>query len=365
MVVSADDKSVKQSQATDNAAVETAIAEHLKSFNDANAEPDLSQAVSAPGPTGNGEPKDGESKEPDPKLEDQAVTDVETPPDESVEDAVDDDDDDSAPILPASLRRTAKRLGWSDGEIDDFAKGSYEGALKTFGKMHESTNAMTSEWADLGRRKKTADEAVVDSPPAVSAPAVQSDGSGVTSLDENALLEEYGEEHAGLIRKIVGPVNQMIEQLKPMAEQVQASQAFIASAEEEAMGRELQKFFTAEDMKPFHGHYGTDLDAVTSEQLSHRNEVLELADAIIVGAKIQGRSLSPNEAMIRAHDSVTAKMQEETIRDNLKKKAKDRRQGISLTPSHQGRTAGPATGPAKNEAELEARTQEAMRKVFG
>lgn len=354
MVVPGAEKSDSQSQATDNATAEDAISKHLAAFNEKAVDESITPAEETIP-----EPKDEDKFEDEdtPKDEDESA---EAEPDESEEEAVeDDDDDDSTPTLPAALQRTAKRYGWSDEEISDALKTSFSGTVKTFEKLHASANAMTSEWADLGRKKKAEDEAAASAAVSETKPVTR------TMLDEDALIEKYGEDRADLIRELVGPVKQVMQELKPLAEQVQASQEFIATAEEEASSRKVQAFFTADEMKPFAKHYGTLLESMTDEQYKNRNDVLELADAMIVGAGQQGRVLESETAMLLAHDSLTAKMQEDAIRDGLKKKAKNRGDGVTLKPSHQGRTAGASTGPAKDEAELEARTLANMRRAFG
>jgi hypothetical protein len=299
------------------------------------AEGDEPPAVEAEGgePAGAAEPKPGEAK-----------------PAEPVE---------GASTLPAAYRRTAKSREWTDEEIDGFYKQNPELAVKTFSKMHESRVKELAEWAALGRSGR-------QQPPAPAAPAAgpapaPAAAPVLAPINIAAMVEKYGNED--LIRELAGPLNAAIQAVQPLIQQSQSQQQEAARTQQETLGRMVQEFFTAKEMAEFKDVYGGDFTSLTPKQMEARSQVLELADALIAGARMQGRSFTVEDALKAAHDSASREQVEKIVLGKVRKSVVARERGITLKPSHNG--GRPNSGPPKDRAEMERRARDRLREAFG
>lgn len=300
---------------------------------------------------------------PAPKLEKPVEKEVETPEAEEkveeapkaepkkVEEAAASAD---APTLPDAYRRTAKGYEWTDAEIDRLWKADPEMAMRTFTKLHESRTKQIGEWADLGRKaRQTVPVAKTEMP----APAAAVD---LKPVDIKALIEKYGNDD--LIAALAGPVNAQIEALRPILEQAKVAQQIAARQQGEVLGKLVQDFFTGKPMEQFKESYGGDWASLTADQTKARNNVLEMADALVAGAKQQGRNLTVNEALQMAHDTVSKDRIEQLVRDGIKKSVVQRGKGLTLKPSNTGRVS--ADAPAKNRREAEEHARTRLAEVF-
>jgi hypothetical protein len=272
----------------------------------------------------------------------------------------------AASTLPAAYLRTAKARGWTDQEVTDFAKAQPDLALKTFERMHESRTKEINEWAELGRkvRQGNAQTTVVSGSPAVapSQVAVASAPSSVLQpVDVAALVEKFGNEE--LIQAIAGPVNAAIKALQPIMSEMSVAKEQTRQAQHDALAKTVQDFFTDKALTPFTEAYGKDISALTKPQIEARQRVLETADALIAGAAYQGRSLSVQDALTLAHDSVSSGFKETVIREKIRSDLKKRSAGISLRPTAQGRPS--VGGPPRDRTELIGRTEDRLASVFG
>jgi hypothetical protein len=233
--------------------------------------------------------------------------------------------------------------------------------MKTFERMHESRTKEIGEWADLGR--KIRQTPVVPSGTSVQ-PVVAPAPAPVHSLqpiDVKSLVEKYGNQE--LVEALAGPVNAAIAAVSPLMQRAADNERASKEAAQETLGKTVQDFFTAPEMKPFNTVYGTSIAKLTAGQVEMRGKVLETADALIAGAAFQGRRLSVNEALTLAHDTVSSGTKENVIREKIRTDVTRRERQITMKPTAIGRRA--AGGPPRDRAELVGRTSDRLAAVFG
>lgn len=266
------------------------------------------------------------------------------------------------PTLPAHLRRTLKAYEWDDADIDAAYAANPGGFLITAQKLHNTRSQETARWAEIGRAQRPKEDAEGGQSQKQELPAHIDAKTGLFKApDIDAMVEKYGNEE--LVREIAGPVATVIQQINGILPDLLSGIASIRQSKMEAAARQIDGFFQSDSMKAYTGVYGTDSNKLDEKQLGNRNKVLELADALIAGARSQGRKLSNEEAMLMAHDTVGSEFKAQAIRKDIKKQVKQRASGISLKPTKKG-TAGGNTGPAKNRTELEARTKGRLAAIF-
>jgi hypothetical protein len=264
--------------------------------------------------------------------------------------------------LPAAYVRTAKARGWTDEEIAGFAKSQPDLAMKTFERMHASRTQEISEWADLGRKVRQAPVSSAGTPPPGSVTPVASPSvpASLQPIDVKAMVEKFGNQE--LIEALAGPVNAAIAAVAPLMQEAASARQTATQAAKEALGKTIQDFFTSKDMKPFETVYGTAINALTAEQVTMRDKVLEMADALIAGASHQGRRLSVDDALTMAHDSVASGIKDTAIREQIRKNVSKRERQITMRPTAQGRAA--VGGPPKTRTELIGRTEDRLAAAF-
>src|SRR5690606_38981985 len=131
-------------------------------------------------------------------------------------------------------------------------------------------------------------------------------------LDAETLKEKYGDD--GLVDEIVGSVNSIIQAVNAIIPSLQQGQQRVVQAQQEALDRLIQGFFSDASMKPYADLYGDGSRQLLPEQIYNRNLVLETADALVAGARQQGRNLTVQEALMMAHDICAADFKEVATR---------------------------------------------------
>lgn len=265
----------------------------------------------------------------------------------------------NAPTLPDAYRRSLKAYEWTDEEIDQNLQALGPKFIETAAKLHANRNAEVSEWAAAGRQAK-------------QQAAQQGQGkeaqqpkefTAIKPLDTDALKEKYGDDE--VIDAIISPVNAVIQQINAMVPAIQATQQKAQVAELEMLGKQVDGFFGGKELEPFTEVYGNTAKArLTDEQVAARNKVLETADALIVGARLQGRNLSLGEALTLAHDSVSGGFKKQAVRKEITNSLKKREKGITLKPGNKNKA--PAGGaPVKTRKDLESKVAKGLASVFG
>lgn len=260
-----------------------------------------------------------------------------------------------APTLPDAYRRSLKAYEWTDAEIDEAAK--QPGFLTTAAKLHQSRNKEIAAWAEVGRqqRKATPSTPNKDAVPNFADAPVQ-----LKPVDAAKLKKQYGEE--ALIDEIVGPINQVVERINQILPAVQQTQQRSQQAQIEMLTRQVDGFFSGKELAPYKDTYGADSASLNDTQLQARQKVLEMADALVVGARQQYRTLSFDEAMQMAHDSVSSGTKKQAARTEITTQLKARSKALTLKPS--ARTGTRPTGPAASRSDLEKNVKAKLAAMF-
>jgi len=230
------------------------------------------------------------------------------------------------PILPDSYRRSLKAYGWEDAAIDKNLQTMGKDFIDTAAKIHSNRNSEVGQWAEAGRQAREQQSKSGVTPQQT---ALSSAGS-LQSLDVEKLKEEYGED--ALITKLVLPMSAMIERINWMLPAVQETQQRASQAEQDALLRQIDGFFGSKEMDAFKEIYGSG-NELTTEHFTARNKVLEMADALVVGASMQHRRLSSADALQMAHDSVSSGFKKQEARVEIKGQLTKRAKGVTLRPS--------------------------------
>ena len=271
---------------------------------------------------------------------------------------------DETPTLPAAIRRSLKSYEWTDAEIDEAFKRDPEGFLPTASKIHATRVRETQEWAALGRARRK--EETGEIAPVVPTSEIKPDStvlsdSGIAQIDFAQLALDSGFDKDTLI-KAFGPVSTIIDTLNKVLPVLNEGVETVERNKQAEVARQVDQFFGADEMKPYTEFYGSSWDEANDEQIGKRNEVLELADFMIVGAGDHGRTLNAFDAMELAHHTVASDVKDSVIRKTLAKQVETRRKSISLKPTSKMATPD---GEAPNREQLLAATATRLRSVFG
>jgi hypothetical protein len=245
--------------------------------------------------------------------------------------------------------RAAVHQGWTKEDVKEFFEASPELAMRTFAKIHESTNKLSADFAKLGRvepEKKAPD------------PAKQTATEAEEDTTLAALKEEYGDDSA-MVKAFESLQAKLVEATKVQ------EQAAPAPEPDSAVQATVDKFFTDPSLKPYAEFYGEGKVAnkLTVEQMNNRFAMLEMADQIIAGGESQGREVTPEQAMELAHLSVSEKVRTQALRNELKSKVVKRSKGVTLKP-RKNKTVVPAKGAKRTASDLEAGVAAKLKKTF-
>jgi len=288
----------------------------------------------------------------------------------------DDDDDDSTPdedkdetgdkdgskdesgseeevTLSDAYYRAAVHQGWKPEDIKEFFEAKPDLAIKTFAKIHETTNKITSEFARLGRVKPGKEPEAKTATEAIKAKA-----SGGFDLAD--LKEQYGDDSA-----VVKAFAAMQGKLDAVVVQPEVDEQQVEELDPVVRGR-IEKFFLDPTLKPYADFYGEGKDAakLTIGQTDNRYKVLETADSIVLGCQQQGREITLEQALESAHLLVSEAVREKALRVELHTKVKKRAKGVSLKPSKSKKIL-PAKNAKMGEKSMEATVAANLKKTFG
>jgi len=281
--------------------------------------------------------------------------------DDAEEAAADDDTPSDAPTLSDAERRSLYAYGWKDEEIDDELAHNGTRFVNTAQKLHTKRNEELQNWAAAGRQAREDDSDAGDPP---AQPETKAPTPTEVKVDVEALKKEYGEDDP-LVQAVVQQ-NAALAEFQKMLPQLQSAQQTVSDAEYEQTKQAVEGFFSDKSLQPYEGLYGPAKGQLSDEHVATRNRLLDTAFDLIMGAKqVRGENLNLQEGLELAHQIVSKDFSETVVRNGLKKKAKQRRQGISLKPSSRSSKSTAQSGPPKDEAELAKRTKQRLRAVFG
>lgn len=307
---------------------------------------------------------DSESTPEDDKADDDEAEDDTTPDEEEKEEGKEIEDEKKeagdSPTLPASYYRAAIHQGWKPEEIESFFKERPEQAIQTFEKIYETTNNLSKEWANWGRRKHQDDEKKEEKPSSkpefkgVDIEKLRKDYDGDPIVDMIAAMQDQN--------KALFDAVQGMTQAKP-ADKVGEKASRTVAQEDAALQQQIDQFFTDPEMKPYTDFYGEgkDWEKLDKGQQLQRWAVLEMADNMMDGTQIHGKEMSVSEALTLAHLSISEPVREKAIRTELTSKLQKRAKGLSLKPTSKKRVK---EEKPNSPQELEAKVARNLQKVF-
>ena len=266
--------------------------------------------------------------------------------------------------IPDSYVRAAIHQGWDKKDIDEFIKTSPQVAAKTFANIYNSTNNLSNQFAELGRKVQSNEkEEKTDD----KSKGKESSFDSLTDEQIEKLKKDYDDDP---IVELIIAQNKANKVLYDKVQNLEVNQTVKKSDNEDnKIISNINSFFDSNDMKPFADFYGTssngaDWDgSLTPGQKANRLEAVRQADAILAGAEFQGRKMELNEALELAHLSVSDPIKEKVIRANIKNAVKQREKGITIKPKSSNKEQD--SGKPSNEKELMTRTSERLNKLFG
>lgn len=279
-----------------------------------------------------------------------------------------DDDGDDQPTLSPVLRHAAKRAGWTVEEADAFYADNPEKAEAYFQKMHDSFNAVSAQFAQLGngqqqqtgqppaqqqrqqqppQRQQQQQQAAATGDPVEDLIAAMY-GNSAESLQKDytpEFVEEFARKPARYLQEhVIGPLKQM--------------QAFYQQQQNRLVAQETQQFTKGLE-SDFGDLYGT-AKKRSEEQTQALSELYQTADFIRDGARSRGVQMSVSEALDRAHAMVASKFLETQTRQRLAAQVKKRSSQMTTRPTQ--RKAG-VNGDGKPQKSIAAATEALTRRM--
>ena len=261
--------------------------------------------------------------------------------------------------------RAAIHCKWSKEDIEELAKVNPVLAKKTCAKFLESTNDLSKKFSELGKKQEKKEpeakiEAKVESKPEKK------------TIDFTALEKEYeGDPIVGVLKQVVERNDALANEVETLRSSGSLNDSKVSNAqaqEDAAIAQQIDQFFGRPDVAEYKDVYGEvekgskDWDNLTQGQIKKRWAVVEQANLILLGAQQQGMNMPLDEAFERAHLLATEDVREQTIRKQIKTKAVKRAKSISFEPTSTKKVAGSGK---KTKAEIEAKAEQDLRKVFG
>lgn len=317
------------------------------------------------------EDEEDESEEDDHEEDDDDEDDRSEEDDEDEEDdsSTSGDEEDELEPVPQAYIQAAKAYGWTDKKIKKLLKLDRATALETLAGIYDTRNQINSHYSEMGRRAN-------QEPPKKKEPAPT-----VPPIDVAAIEEALGgKDEAAPVIALLQKQNEMIAAMQPSNEPAPRNDALLPdidsryqnAVEESGVEQQLNMFFDTDSMKPFKEVYGNMAIGQTWEDLpagqrKHRFKVLQKADSIIGGAKIQGRKVSLQEALLDAHLLVTQPYRDKITVDGIRKKVVKRSKGRTLKPSksrNKAKTGERMKNGKRTEAQLLQDTQARLNKIY-
>jgi hypothetical protein len=267
--------------------------------------------------------------------------------------------------IPEAYIRAAIHQKWSAEDIKELQKSNPDLALRTFKKMYEDTNKLSQEYAAIGRKRA---EEAKKQPEKKTEEKVEASAVDLTKLKQEygddpivGVVETLAKQNAALLAKL----EQVVPGNKPSTKSEAEIRAEIR--ENQAIEGQINTFFGDKSMAIYSDFYGevpkgADWSKLTGEQQSNRMTVLNLADQICIGAQAQGKDMTVDEAMEKAHLIASSRFMETAVREDIKKKAVKFSKAKTLHP-HATQTVD--SDKPKTEEELNAKVALGLKKVFG
>jgi len=272
----------------------------------------------------------------------------------------------TSPTLPAAYRRTLRAYEWTDEEIDAAYGVDPANFTITASKLHRTRNDEIAAWARMGRAARdttapdTGAEGEADGRPSSARKSAPATKGPVPRIDVEGLSERYGD--PDLIKEIAGPINAAIDAINGYLPDITSGVAAVQQGRVAQLQQIIDGFFADPEIQPYADLYGAGKD-LTKEQLEARGRVLETADALVVGARQQGRSLTVQEAIALAHDSVSADHKTAAIRKELRGTVTKRAESVTMKPTRRSGKGAAEDDSANSSEGLETRIGRRLAKL--
>ncbi len=273
------------------------------------------------------------------------------------------------PQLSEAYCRAAIHRGWKDEEIKEFFVANPELATKTFANIYEDVNRSSREYAKFGQASIEAAAKLAEKPE----PGEQTTSEYKSAVDIEKLRKDNpGDPMVDLIEAQDAQNKLMFEKLNTLEAPAPASadvrtgtstatEQRAANQEVALIQQQIDGFFNSEETKPYAEFYGVvskdaaDWGKLTPGERANRWAVIDMMDQMIAGAESFGQVMEIDEAMRRAHLSVSEPLREKVIREGIMGKVEKRSHAMTLKPS----------STAKSDTATAPRTQEELVEVTG
>jgi hypothetical protein len=305
---------------------------------------------------------DDDESTPEDDEEEDADTDEEDDTDEDAQEA--DDSGDEDPQLTDAYYRAAIHSGYDEKEIVEFMKADPQLAIKTFAKMHDQMNSVSTEFANIGRyNKEQALKATPNEP---------KDKPGFKKIDLEQLRTDDPD------NPLIDVMEQMQEQSEAMfnelgkrpaegTSQLATDQQKLEDDKAAVIGEKIDAFFKAPGMESYASTYGKvskgakDWSDLMPSEKMNRVAVCEQVQELISGAKALGKDMDVEDALDRAHLLITQPIREKMIRKDIMDKVKKRSKSITLKPN--SKVSPKAPKKAKTTKDVIANAEERLAAV--
>lgn len=296
---------------------------------------------------------------------------VETTDDSTLEDdATEEGEDEVEREIPEAYYRSAVHSGWSEDEVNELYDMDPTKAMSLLQNLHQRDNNLTAQFSEMGRRAKAFEQQDQSAQNTAEKPNASSPDD---ELDLESLREKYGDDPiVGVVAKQATSLQQMNDMLTDLKKQLENTRHDVSAQQTEA-DRQAEKaindFFGGmkhNALVKFYGAMGendTDWTGLSTAQRINRNAVCQMAGEILDGSRFHGRNMSLEEALERAHSSVSEPIAEQVVRQKIMGEVEKRHKSRVVRPSQskkKGSTEPNYTGKPRNRQEIEERAHERL-----
>ncbi len=271
------------------------------------------------------------------------------------------------PQLPDAYYQAAIHRGISKEDIKLFYESNPEQCVRAYGGIFEAVKRSGADFAAQGRKHKELLEREAE---LANAPQ-NVEESEFVGVDIDALEKtEIDPDALAIIRAQNDQAEQMfkdVQALKAAPVQTQQDTSGANSQEVALINQQIDGFFTSDATKPYAEFYGVipkgavDWANLSPGQQANRWGVITMMDDILLGAEMNNREMSIDDAMQVAHLNVSESQRTKVIREELRTSITKRSKSLSLESASTSKEESTAK---KTGDDLVEATRERLSKVF-